>query len=118
MAKVAADLLPRIPQSWGQKNTYYIDPFKGRERKWVRTQQEFFQRTNPLSACDNPQRVTPYNSRVYFKSKKSIWLWGMVLPLSFAQRLYMDDKLEDVLTHNGHIYSTSELSDCWCSTVI
>ncbi len=42
----------------------------------------------------------------------------MVLPLSFAQRLYMDDKLEDVLTHNGHIYSTSELILAAMSSVI
>lgn len=36
MARIPADLLPRIHESWGQKNTYYIDPFNGREQKWVR----------------------------------------------------------------------------------
>lgn len=118
MARIPADLLPRIHESWGQKNTYYIDPFNGREQKWVRAQHELFRRMNPISACDNPRQLTPYNSRIYFNQRNLSGCGGMVLPLSFAQRLHMDDKLEDVLNHNGHFYSTSDLILSTISSVI
>lgn len=118
MVKISADLLPRIAESWGQKNTYYIDPFQGREHKWIRTQHDLFRRMNPIYACDNPKQLTPYNSRVYFNQRNLSACGGMVLPLSFAQRLHLDDKLETVLDHNGYKYTTSDLILSGLSSII
>ncbi len=109
MSKIQADLLPRIAKKWGQESSFYQKPFCGRESKWVKTQQELFRQMNPINACQNPNKITPYNTRLYFNQKDLTGFGGIFLPLAFAERLGFDTELEDVLEHDGHKYTTTEL---------
>ena len=109
MHRIQADLIPRIAEKWGQKNTYYQAPFQGREHKWVDAQQNLFYRHNPVRACNNPQKTTPYNTRLYFNQRNLSGFGGMFLPIAFMERLGLDRSLDSVLLHNGYQYSASDL---------
>ena len=109
MHRVKADLIPRIAEKWGQKNSYYKSPFGGRENRWVHAQQDLFYRLNPVRACDNHKKTTPYNSRLYFNQENITGYGGMFLPIAFMERLGLDKALDSVFEHNGYWYSTSAL---------
>ncbi|MFQ6094162.1 MAG: IS1380 family transposase [bacterium] len=109
MKRIQADLLPRIAQQWGQENCFYKAPFSGREGRWINAQHDLFRRMNPISACDNKKKVTPYNTRLYFNQRNLTGFGGMFLPIAFAERMGLDRGLESVLEHKGYTYSTSQL---------
>ena len=109
MNRVKADLLPRIAQKWGQESCFYKAPFSGRETRWVNTQQDLFRRMNPIRACDNREKLTPYNTRIYFNQKNLTGFGGMFLPIAFTERIGLYTDLEDVFQHQGYAYSTAQL---------
>ena len=73
MHRVKADLIPRIVEKWGQKNSYYKSPFYGRGDRWVQAQQDIFCRLNPVRACDN--------------HKKTTWIWYCYILVDTELRL-------------------------------
>lgn len=80
-------------QKWGQENegekSYYISSFPKRCRKWIKYQKELFQRYNPINACDIEEKITPYDSRIYFNQPNLTGFGGMSL-ISFLRRLTLE----------------------------
>jgi len=79
MKQIEADPLPVISQKWGQENEdekcHYISPFPKQCNKWIKYQTELFKKHNPINACDIEGKITPYNSRIYFKKAELNRLW-------------------------------------------
>jgi len=64
---------------------------------------------DPIRACDNRKKLTPYNTRVYFNQKNLTGFGGMFLPLAFTERIGLYTDLEHVFQHQGYAYSTAQL---------
>ncbi len=109
MRSVPAPPIPRIAEKLGLKNTYYLPPFKGRHEPWVNPERDLFKRYNPLYACNNPSKLTAYNTRVEFNQRNLTAFGGMFLPLQFAERLGLRPRLRQTLKHSGVKYRTDDL---------
>ena len=109
MRPVPAPPIPRIAEKLGLKNTRYLPPFGGREERWVNRQRDLFRRHNPVYACDNPRKMTGYNTRVQFNQRNMTAFGGLFLPLLFAERLGLREPLRRALNHEGLVYGTDDL---------
>ena len=113
MSQIEADLLPVISQEWGEEKEgekcHYITPLGKQCSKWVKQQTELFRKYNPINACDLDQKMTPYNTRVYFNQPSLTGFGGIPLLISFIERMGIEEDLEDVFDHQGYIYSTSDI---------
>ena len=109
MRPVPAPPVPRIAEKLGLKNTRYLPPFSGRELRWVKQQRDLFERYNPVHACNNPKKMTAYNTRTQFNQRNLTNFGGLFLPLLFAERLGLRERLKHVLNHRGQLYGADDL---------
>ena len=109
MRPVPAPPVPRIAEKLGLKNTRYLPPFSGRELRWVKQQRDLFERYNPVHACNNPKKMTAYNTRTQFNQRNLTNFGGLFLPLLFVERLGLRERFKHVLNHPGRLYGADDL---------